>query len=218
MNAAGREGLIKLDSDHLIHPVTHWRAHEKRGVTILQSGHGAYLRDIDGNELLDAFSGLWCVNIGYGHESVVRAAAEQMLKLPYATGYFHFGNEPAIRLAAKLIEIAPRSLRHVYFTLGGSDAIDSVARFINHFHNATGRPAKKNLITLERGYHGTSAVGAGLTALPVFHRHFDVPTARQHYIASPYPYRNPVGMESGAIITASVQALRDKVSEWGLKL
>ena len=67
---------------------------------MLASGRGSWLTDANGRELLDAFAGLWCVNIGYGHESVVRAAAEQMRKLPYATGYFHFGSEPAIRLAA----------------------------------------------------------------------------------------------------------------------
>ena len=213
--AEGRDDLIALDRDHLIHPVSAWRAHEKRGVTVLESGRGAYLRDGDGNELLDAFSGLWCVNIGYGHESVVRAAADQMRKLPYATGYFGFGSEPSIRLAAKLVDLAPRSLRHVYFTLGGSDAVDSAVRFITHFYNATGRAAKKQFITLERGYHGSSSVGAGLTALPVFHRHFDLPLPNQHYIASPYPYRNPGGAEPQVVIAASVDALRAKVRELG---
>src|SRR2546425_310543 len=84
------------------------------------------------------------------------------------------------------LDRAPRSLRHVYFTLGGSDAVDSAVRFITHFYNATGRATKKQFITLERGYHGSSSVGAGLTALPAFHRHFDLPQPNQHYIASPY--------------------------------
>ena len=101
--------LTALDRDHLIHPVVNFRTHEQRGVAILESGQGAYLRDAQGNELLDAFSGLWCVNVGYGHESIVQAATEQMRKLPYATGYFHFGSEPAIRLAARLVELAPKS-------------------------------------------------------------------------------------------------------------
>ena len=207
--------LVALDRDHLIHPVAPWRAHEQRGVTILESGHGSYLRDSQGHELLDAFAGLWCVNVGYGQESVVRAATEQMRKLPYATGYFHFGSEPAIRLAAKLVDLAPRSLRHVYFTLGGSDAVDSAVRFITHYHNAIGKPTKKQYISLERGYHGSSSFGAGLTALPAFHRGFDLPRAEQHYIASPYAYRSPVGSDPKALIAASVAALRAKVDELG---
>lgn len=207
--------LVELDRQHLIHPVSNLRAHERRGVTILDSGRGAYLRDIDGRELLDAFSGLWCVNIGYGQESVVQAAVEQLRRLPYATGYFGFGAEPAIRLAAKLVEIAPSSLRHVYFTLGGSDAVDSAIRLITNYHNAIGKPAKKHFVSVERGYHGSSAVGAGLTAIPAFHANFDVPLPTQHYIASPYPYRNPVGDDPQAIIAASVAALRRKVAEIG---
>src|SRR5436190_8838678 len=153
-----KKSLVELDRKHLIHPVSELRAHERRGVTILESGNGAYLRDVDGRELLDAFSGLWCVNIGYGHESVVRVATEQMRKLPYATTYFNFGSEPAIRLAAKLVEIAPKSLRHVYFTLGGSDAVDSAVRLITNYFNAVGKPQKKLFISLQRGYHGSSAV------------------------------------------------------------
>ena len=91
--------LDAIDRAHLIHPVSPWRVHEQRGPTVLASGRGAWLTDGNGHELLDAFAGLWCVNVGYGQESVVQAAAEQMRRLPYATGYFHFSNEPAIRLA-----------------------------------------------------------------------------------------------------------------------
>ena len=207
--------LKDLDRQHLIHPVVSFREHERRGPTILQSGRGAYLRDSEGNELLDAFSGLWCVNVGYGHESIVRVAAEQMSRLPYATGYFHFSSEPAIRLAANLVELAPRSLRRVYFTLGGSDAVDAAVRYIVNYQNARGATDRKHFIALERGYHGSSTAGAGLTGLAAFHRHFDVPRPNQHHIPCPYPYRSPVGSDSQAIIDASVAALRAKVSEIG---
>ncbi|MFX1737306.1 aspartate aminotransferase family protein [Paraburkholderia sp. A1RI_3L] len=207
--------LIESDRQHLIHPVVSLRAHEQRGVTILESGRGAWLRDIEGNELLDAFSGLWCVNTGYGHESIVRVATEQMSRLPYATGYFHFGCEPAIRLAEQLVQLAPPSLTRVYFTLGGSDAVDAAIRYITHYYNATGRPQKKQFISLERGYHGSSSVGAGLTALPAFHQHFDLPLPNQHYIASPYPYRSEHGNDADALIAASVAALRAKVEALG---
>src|SRR4051794_36463595 len=142
--AVDTSDLVALDRAHLIHPVAPWRKHEARGVTILESGHGAWLRDANGNELLDAFAGLWCVNIGYGNERVVEAAAAQMRKLPYATGYFHYGSEPAIRLAAKLVEITPSSLQHVYLTLGGSEAIDAAARLIIQYYNVTARPSKKH--------------------------------------------------------------------------
>jgi adenosylmethionine-8-amino-7-oxononanoate aminotransferase len=207
--------ITSLDRDHLIHPVSNFRAHENKGVTVLESGHGAYLRDASGTELLDAFAGLWCVNVGYGQESIVQVATEQMRRLPYATGYFDFGSEPAIKLAAKLVELAPASLRHVYFTLGGSDAVDSAIRYITYYYNAIGQPQRKHFISLQRGYHGSSSMGSGLTGLAAFHRNFDAPFANQHHIAPPYVYRSPAGPDPDAVTAASVAALRSKVAEIG---
>jgi len=215
MTLAPNRTLVDMDRDHLIHPVTSFRGHEARGVTVLESGQGVWLNDAGGNRLLDAFAGLWCVNVGYGQDSIVEAAADQMRRLPYATGYFHFGNEPAVRLAEQLVSLSPAGLDHVYFTLGGSDAVDSAIRYIVHYYNATGRPSKKQFIALQRGYHGSSSTGAGLTALANFHRLFDLPQSWQHHIASPYAYRSPFGDDDAALIAHSVQQLRDKVAELG---
>jgi 4-aminobutyrate--pyruvate transaminase len=207
--------LAALDRAHLVHPVAAWRQHEKRGPMVLASGRGAWLTDAHGRELLDGFAGLWCVNVGYGQESVVQAAMAQMHQLPYATGYFGFASEPAIRLAAKLVEITPKSLTRAYLTLGGSEAVDAAVRFIVQYWNARGRPTKKHFISLERGYHGSSSTGAGLTALPVFHRGFDLPLPTQHRIPSPNPYRHPQGHDAQALIAASVASLKAKVAELG---
>ena len=207
--------LEAMDRSHWIHPVSSWRGHEQSGPVILQSAKGAFVTDSNGHELVDGFAGLWCVNVGYGHESIVEAAAAQMRRLPYATGYFGFASEPAIRLAARLAELTPGDLNHIYFTLGGSDAVDSALRLISYYFNATGRPEKKAIISLERGYHGSSSTGAGVTALPAFHLNFDLPHAGQHKIASPYPYRNPAGDDPAAVIAASVAALHAKAAELG---
>ena len=215
MNTTRLDELAALDRAHLVHPVAAWRQHEARGPLVLTGARGAWLTDARGHELLDAFAGLWCVNVGYGQDSVVQAATAQLRQLPYATGYFGFASEPAIRLAAKLAEITPASLTRAYLTLGGSEAVDAAVRFIVQYWNARGRPTKKHFIALERGYHGSSSTGAGLTALPVFHRGFDLPLATQHHIPSPSPYRHPQGGDPLALIAASVQALRDKVAELG---
>ncbi|BFM51168.1 aspartate aminotransferase family protein [Marinomonas sp. THO17] len=208
--------LVSLDKQHLIHPVSNYREHEEKGVTILHSGKGAYLTDYQGKTLLDAFSGLWCVNVGYGQDSVIKAAETQLRTLPYATGYFDFGSEPAIKLAAKLVEITPSSLQHVYFTLGGSDAVDSAIRFITNYFNALGKHSKKHFISVERGYHGSSSQGAGLTALPAFHRHFDLPQPNQHRIPCPYAYRSTENTSDESLINQSVTALKNKVKELGV--
>ena len=207
--------LIELDRAHLVHPVASYRGHENLGVRVLTSASGATVTDASGKQLIDGFAGLWCVNAGYGHDSIVEAAARQMRQLPYATAYFGLGSEPAIRLAAELADRAPGDLNHVYFTLGGSDAVDSTVRFIRYYWNARGQPQKDQFISLEQGYHGSSTVGAGLTALPAFHAGFGLPFDWQHKIPSHYAYRNPVGSDAQAIIAASVAALKQKVEELG---
>ncbi|MBY3380722.1 MULTISPECIES: aspartate aminotransferase family protein [Rhizobium] len=207
--------LIELDRAHLIHPVASYRGHEKLGVRVLASAKGATVTDASGKQLIDGFAGLWCVNAGYGHESIVEAAARQMRELPYATAYFGLGSEPAIRLASELADRAPGDLNHVYFTLGGSDAIDSTIRFIRYYWHARGQPQRDQFISVEQGYHGSSTVGAGLTALPAFHAGFGVPFDWQHKIPSHYAYRNPVGDNPQAIIEASLAALKSKVEAIG---
>lgn len=207
--------LTELDRAHLIHPVASYRGHEKAGVRILTGASGATVVDAAGRQLIDGFAGLWCVNAGYGQQSVIEAAHRQMQELPYATGYFGLGSEPAIRLAARLADAAPGDLDHVYFTLGGSDAVDSTVRFVRYYWHAKGRPGRDQFISLEQGYHGSSTVGAGLTALPVFHAGFGAPFDWQHKLPSPYPYRNPAGEDPVAIIAASVAGLRAKIAETG---
>lgn len=207
--------LVELDRAHLVHPFSSYRSHEELGVRVLKSAHGATVTDASGHTMLDGFSGLWCVNAGYGQESIVEAATRQMRELPYATGYFGLGSEPAIRLASRLAELAPGNLNRVYFTLGGSDAIDSTIRFIRYYYHAKGTPQKDQFISVEYGYHGSSTSGAGLTALSAFHTGFGLPYDWQHKIPSHYSYRNPVGSDPQAIIAASVAALRAKIAELG---
>ncbi len=207
--------LVELDRAHWVHPVASLRGHEEAGVRVLSAAKGAWVTDDSGRDLLDGFSGLWCVNAGYGQQSLIDAATEQLQELPYATGYFGLGSEPAIRLAAELADRAPGDLNHVFFSLGGSDAVDSTIRYIQLYQHAMGTPERDQYISLDYGYHGSSSVGAGLTALPVFHNGFQVPHRWQHKIPSHYSYRNPVGTDPEAIIAASVAQLRAKVAELG---
>ena len=207
--------LAELDRRHLIHPLSSFQGHEARGVRMLTSAKGAIVTDSEGRDLIDGFAGLWCVNAGYGQDSVVEAAAEQMRRLPYATGYFDLGAEAPIRLAAALADRTPGDLDHVFFTLGGSDAVDSTIRFIRYYWHSKGQPARDQFISVGQGFHGSTSMGAGLTALPGFHHGFGVPYDWQHKISSHYIYRNPVGTDPAAIIDASLSELRAKIEEIG---
>ncbi|MGY4501667.1 adenosylmethionine-8-amino-7-oxononanoate aminotransferase [Bradyrhizobium sp. GM24.11] len=137
-------------TNQFVHPFTHLAEVEAIGPTVIISGQGARVKDRDGRELLDGFAGLWCVNIGYGRSEVVEAAQQQMSQLPYASSFFGFANEPTLPLAQELVRLSPESLLHVFFTLGGSNAVDSALKVIRYFFNLTGRPEKKHVIGLER--------------------------------------------------------------------
>lgn len=206
---------LQEKDQHWVHPVTALLDHQAKGVCAWKSASGIHLVDVNGHRVQDAFSGLWCVNAGYGQASIVEAARKQLEALPYATGYFGFGSEPAIELAHRLAKLAPPGLNHVIFGQGGSDAVDTAIRTVRYYFNAIGQPEKKHFIAVQRGYHGSSAVGSGLTALPVFHRYFDVPTPTQHHIEAPYPYRHSAGPDEAAVLKATVAALKNKVREIG---
>ncbi|WP_410010520.1 aminotransferase class III-fold pyridoxal phosphate-dependent enzyme [Phyllobacterium zundukense] len=202
-------------TNQFIHPFTQLAEVEDDGPNVIVSGKGVTVTDCDGRELLDGFAGLWCVNIGYGRSEVIEAAQRQMSKLPYASSFFGFANEPALQLAEELVRLSPESLQHVFFTLGGSDAVDSTLKTIRYFFNVTGRPEKKHVIGLERGYHGVSSTGAGLTGLTSCHRFFDLPLPNQHHIPSHYRYRSSYGVTDAEIISGSVAALETKVTDLG---
>lgn len=208
--------LTELDRRHLVHPVSAWASHEAEGATVFKSGEGLMLTDMTGKTYLDAFAGLWCVNVGYGQQSVVDAITRQASALPYLTGYFGFASEPAIRLAARLAELTPGDLDHIYLTQGGSDSIDSAFRLIRYYWTMKGEPQRQHTIALQHGYHGSSSTGAGITALATFHRGFGLPLPTQHHIAAPYPYRHRTGRDRD-VIEDSVAALREKVAELGVE-
>lgn len=206
--------LRELDRRHLVHPVSSWAGQEANGPTVFETGKGLMLTDNTGKEYLDAFAGLWCVNVGYGQQSVVDAMTAQASKLAYVTGYFGYAAEPAIRLAAAIAELTPGDLDHIYLTQGGSDSIDSTFRLIRYYWTMKGQPQREHMISLEYGYHGSSSTGAGLTALANFHRGFNLPLPTQHHIAAPYPYRHATGTDA-EVIADTVNALRARVAALG---
>jgi adenosylmethionine-8-amino-7-oxononanoate aminotransferase len=209
------DSLRQKDLAHYLHAMTPLAVHERRGPTVLHSGKGAYVTDVDGVELLDGFAGLWCVNVGYGQESVIQAASEQLRRLPYAGAFTHFANEPVIELAAKLASITPPSVQHALFTLGGSDAVESALKIARYAHAANGEPERRHYVSLDWGYHGSAFVGCAVSGLPYMHPFLGLDFEFVHHIPSHYPYRHAAGPDSQAIIDASVRAFEAVIAEVG---
>ncbi len=181
------------DRDHFFHPSTHMAMHA-RGETptrIIASGEGVYITDTNGRTSLDAFAGLYCVNVGYGRQKISDAIAEQAKNLAYYHAYVGHGTEASITLSKMIIDRAPKGMSRVYFGLSGSDANETNIKLIWYYNNILGRPEKKKIISRWRGYHGSGVMTGSLTGLELFHNLFDLPRAPILHTQAPYYFRRP---------------------------
>jgi L-2,4-diaminobutyrate transaminase len=185
--------LDQWDRESFFHPSTHLAQHA-RGETpsrIVTGGKGVHIEDRDGNRLLDAFAGLYCVNVGYGRPEIAEAIAQQAKELAYYHAYVGHGTEASITLAKMVMDRAPKGMSKVYFGLGGSDANETIVKLVWYYNNILGRPDKKKIISRWRGYHGSGLVTGSLTGLKLFHDKFDLPLDRILHTEAPYFYRRP---------------------------
>jgi len=207
-----RDELDAWDREHFFHPSTHMAAHA-RGETpnrIIEGGEGVYIVDRDGKRSLDAFAGLYCVNVGYGQPEIAEAIAAQARKLAYYHAYVGHGSEASIRLAHMIVERAPRNMSRVYFGLSGSDANETNIKLIWYYNNVLGRPEKKKIISRWRGYHGSGVMTGSLTGLELFHKAFDLPRAPILHTEAPYYFRRSDRAQSEADFA---QYCADKLEE-----
>ncbi|HRY27454.1 MAG TPA: aminotransferase class III-fold pyridoxal phosphate-dependent enzyme, partial [Geminicoccaceae bacterium] len=168
--------LAAWDREAFFHPSTHLASHARgdSAVRVITGGSGVWIEDRDGKRLLDAFAGLYCVNVGYGRTEIADAIAAQAKQLAYYHAYVGHGTEASIRLARMILDRAPEGMSKVYFGLGGSDANETNVKLIWYYNNILGRTAKKKIISRWRGYHGSGLMTGSLTGLGLFHRKFDL--------------------------------------------
>jgi L-2,4-diaminobutyrate transaminase len=200
--------LAQWDRENFFHPSTHL-AQFARGEApqrIITGGQGVTITDRDGTELLDAFAGLYCVNVGYGRAEIVDAIADQARDLAYYHAYAGHGSEAAIRLSKMILDRAPDHMSRVYFGLSGSDANETNIKLVWYYNNILGRPEKKKIISRQRGYHGSGLMTGSLTGLQLFHQKFDLPLDRVIHTEAPYFYRRPDTAMSEADFTAHLIA------------
>lgn len=191
--------LEQADKDHVLHPFTVLKdyAEGKTGdPRIVTGGKGIRIQDQNGNEIIDAFAGLYCMNIGYGREEVAEAIYEQAKKLAYCHTYAQQSNEPLIRLSERLCKMAPGNMERVFYGMSGSDANETQVKLVWYYHNVLGKPEKKKIIARDRGYHGSSVISGSLTGLPIYHTLFDQPTKPILHTGSPHYYWNAKNGES----------------------
>lgn len=180
--------LGEWDRENFFHPSTHLAefARGELAQRIITGGTNCHIEDRDGNRLLDAFAGLYCVNVGYGRPEIAEAIAKQAKELAYYHAYVGHGTEASITLAKMILERAPDHMSKVYFGLSGSDANETNIKLIWYYNNILGRPEKKKIISRWRGYHGSGLMTGSLTGLELFHRKFDLPLGQVIHTEAPY--------------------------------
>jgi adenosylmethionine-8-amino-7-oxononanoate aminotransferase len=189
------DSLVASDQRHLIHPLHHPKDHANPKVFV--SAEGSVLRTADGKEYIDSLSALWNVNIGHGRKELAAAAATQMEKLAYASAYAGYSNEPAIKLAERIVNLAYDNMSAVYFTTGGAESNESAFKFARYHWKRLGKPNKVKVISRRYGYHGVTLAAMSATSLPNYHKMFGPTVPEFLQVAPPYPYRWPGNGDAG---------------------
>lgn len=156
--------LSELDRAHVIHP--HAVVGRPEQPIIWARGEGARLWDSEGNEYVDGTCGLWQCAVGHGRGELADAAAAQMRELEFYASFWDFSNEPSIRLAAKLAELSPAGLDHVFFTNGGSEGIETAIKLARLAWHAQGHPERTIVLSRKAAYHGVGSASLAATGIP----------------------------------------------------
>jgi len=212
------DNLSQWDQDNFFHPSTHLSQHA-RGETpnrIISGGEGSYIRDRDGNEYLDGFAGLYCVNIGYGRSEIAEAISKQAKDLSYYHAYVGHSTEASITLSKMVIDRAPENMSKVYFGLSGSDANETNIKMLWYYNNILNRPKKKKIISRWRGYHGSGLMTGSLTGLDVFHKKFDLPLQNVFHTITPhYLRRSEIDMSEDDFVQYCASELKNLIQQEG---
>ncbi|MEM8944664.1 MAG: aminotransferase [Planctomycetota bacterium] len=207
--------LWQRDNDHFLHPYTNFAKFAAEGSTIYTRGKDHFIYDSEGREYLDGIAGLWCVNIGHGRQEIANCMAEQCQRLAYYNTFEDASSPPAAELAAKLSELSPGTLRHVFYGTGGSMANDTAIKIAHYYFNLLGKPNKKQIISRDLAYHGSTYMAHALTGIRPGHIGFDLPTPLVHYLTAPYPYRRPEGMSVEQFADHLIDELEQKIIALG---
>ncbi|WP_295640959.1 aspartate aminotransferase family protein [uncultured Methylibium sp.] len=205
------------DAAHFLHPFTDFHALAKKGSRIITQADNIYLRDSEGQRILDAMSGLWCVNVGYGRAELIDAATAQLKQLPFYNAFFQTATPPAIELAELLAEVTPPQFQHVFFSGSGSEGNDTVVRMVRRYWDVLGQPERKVIISRNNAYHGSTMAGASLGGMSGMHAQGGLPIPDITHIEQPHWYElgRPQGLSRAEFGRLAASWLEKKILEVG---
>jgi adenosylmethionine-8-amino-7-oxononanoate aminotransferase len=177
-------------ADHLWMHFTRMGSFATKPVPIVERGEGAYIYDSNGRRYLDALSGLFVVQAGYGREEIADAADKQMRKLAYFP-IWSYATPPAIELADRLAALAPRDLNKVFFSSGGGESVETAWKVAKQYFKLTGKPHKTKVISRAVAYHGTTQGALSITGVPNFKHAYEPLVPGSHRVPNTDFYRAP---------------------------
>jgi len=203
------------DAAHYLHPFTDFKALATKGSRVITKADNIYLWDSDGHKILDAMSGLWCVNVGYGQQSLIDAATHQMKELPFYNSFFQTATPPAIELAELLAEVSPPQFQHVFFSGSGSEGNDTVVRMVRRYWDVLGQPERSVIISRKNAYHGSTMAGASLGGMSGMHAQGGLPIPGIVHIGQPFWFECGQGLSRDAFGLKAAAELEAKILELG---
>ncbi|MBN8490131.1 MAG: aspartate aminotransferase family protein [Burkholderiales bacterium] len=205
------------DAAHFLHPFTDFQSLAKKGSRIITRADNIYLWDSEGHKILDAMSGLWCVNVGYGQRALVDAASRQMAELPFYNAFFQTATPPAIELAELLASVTPPQFQHVFFSGSGSEGNDTVVRMVRRYWDVLGQPQRQVVISRINAYHGSTMAGASLGGMSGMHAQGGLPIPGITHIEQPHWWEHgrKLGLDREGFGLMAAGWLEQKILEIG---
>ena len=200
--------------DHLIQPWDEIGTLGKEIRPIITSAENIYVIDANGKKLIDAPAGMWCSQVGYGRKEIAQAMSDQAMLLSYNSPWYTT-NSPAALLAKKIAEFTPGDLNHVFFTSGGSTAVDSALRLVQFYQHARGKPGKKTILARHGGYHGSTHLSAACSGDPASKTKFNLDHEPVSFLTSPNPLKLPEGVSVSNFCDFLLQEMAERINEIG---
>lgn len=212
--ASGQERSGEGGIRPLVQP---WPVAGSIGETALEpiiSGDGVYVRDAHGHRLMDGPAGMWCVNVGHRNQALADVLREQAMELTYSSPWYT-SNNPAEKLAEMLADRAPGDIKHVFFTTGGSSAVETALRLMQFYNNVRGRPEKKLIISRQGSYHGSTYLSASLNGRPRDHDWMDGAKILCRKLSCPNPFHRPAALSIEAFEDSLEAEFRTLIAQEG---
>jgi adenosylmethionine-8-amino-7-oxononanoate aminotransferase len=182
--------------------------------TFIGKGDGVYIWDGEGRRLIDGPAGMWCVNVGHRREELAAVMYDQAMALSYNTPWYTMSEASAV-LAERIAGHAPGDLDHVFFTTGGSSAVETALRFMQYRNNVRGRPEKKLILSRGGAYHGSTYLSASLNGRPRDHDWMDGAAEMIVKLTTPNPFRRPAGVSAESFADFLVDEFSETVARLG---